>query len=172
MAEQLEAMGVEATPRAVTMREKQAAFLAALVRSAGLSLAAGIAGTTIGTFRKWRDEDPIFQTLLEMAYEAGSEVLIAEGFRRGVEGVLVTIRDKHGNPIGEERKYSDPILMKLWQGLDYKGRFSPVARSKDPDAVDGWRKQAAEMRDNPDFIRLLEELADLKLGEKSPPSSS
>jgi hypothetical protein len=144
--------------------DKQAAFLAALVRSAGVTLACGIADTSITTYRQWRDQDPIFAECLPMAHEAAGDTLVHEARHRGVDGVEVTIRDRHGNVIGVERKHDSRLLIELLRGLDHHKRFSKQAATAGS-ANDDWRKGLAAKMDNPEALELIEKLADLAYGE-------
>lgn len=170
LLEQLDELQLPAHGR-VTLRkiEKQSIFLAALVRQAGTTLACGIARTSITAFKNWKEQDPIFAACLTMAYEAASDTLVFEARRRGVEGVAVTVRDKHGNVIGQETKFDSRLLIELLRGLDHHRRFS--GRNTETVAnKDEWRKKLSAMSDNPDALALMEQLADLAYGEKPKPA--
>lgn len=167
MFEELEGLEVKPTGPVVGKVKAQAAFLAALVRQCGETLACGIADRSIRTFESWRDEDPVFQRCLKRAYDAASDVIVAEGYRRGVEGVPITIRDKNGAVVGVEQKFSDPIFLKLLQGLDSRGRFAKAAQN-DPKIANEWRKDLARMSQNPEALELMERFADMLVNETKP----
>jgi len=165
--ERYEELGIRPHKQVDQKIHRQADFLAAYVRQAGTTLAAGLADCTVNTFHKWRNEDPIFAQCLPYAHEARSDTLIFEARRRGVDGVEKTIRDKRtGEVVGVEREYSTQLLLKLMQGLDPEGRFWNRPAPASADGKDSWRAALAKLMDkDPEALALIDELADKMVGE-------
>ena len=93
--------------------QKKGKFLAELLRSANVSAAARLVGFSRSRIYVIRDEDPGFATDWDHARKTYAEnVLEVEADRRAVEGVHhKTYYDKEGNVVGEERRYSDTLLI-------------------------------------------------------------
>lgn len=141
------------------MRTRQAKFLANFVTTGALTIAAGAAGVTRHTTDRWAKEDPIFFEARAMAFDAYSDLLIAEATRRAVEGLEIIVRDRHGNVVGDERKYSDDLIKFLLKGLDTKARWAQ--RAEAGGAREGaWRADLAKILANPESRAALEALAD------------
>lgn len=159
-------MDREWTTGEASHRGRQAAYLAAFVRSAGKATAAGTARVSMNTARKWQTEDPIFQPCFEMAKGALNDVLVSECRRRAVEGVSITTYDRNGQPIGEERKYSDAMLMFLIKGMDPESRW---VKKVDLGGVseERWRSVMAAAMANPEALEALDKVADLLGGVES-----
>jgi len=165
--EQYEELGIRPHKQVNSKIIRQADFLAAYVRQAGVTLAAGLAGCTVNATEKWRIEDPIFQRCFAYAHEARSDTLVYEARRRGVDGIEKTIRDKRtGEVVAVEREYSTQLLLKLMQGLDPAGRFWNRPAPASADGKDSWRSALAKLMDkDPEALALIDELADKMVGE-------
>lgn len=152
------ALGQEWSKSEQIVRGRQAAWLAAYVRSASKTIAHGAARVQSRTVKSWM-EDPIFAPLMPEAKEALSDTLVAEMRRRAVDGVEISVRDRFGNVIGEERKYSDAMLMFLVKGVDKDRRW---AQKVDLSGVseERWRKDLLHFAEDPDMLELLDRIAD------------
>ena len=147
------------------VRNRQAAYLAAFVRTGAPSVAAGEAGISRGTVYKWAAEDPVFHQARTFATESYSDTLVAELSRRSVDGELVVVRDKFGNEIGEERKKSDYLLAFALKGLDAGSRWTQ--RQDVGAAKEGaWRADMVKLLATDEGRKLLEQMADLVAEEK------
>ena len=99
--------------------QKKGRFLSVMRQTANATRAAAAIGVNRKTVYNWRDEDPEFAEAWLHARESYAEdVLEAEADRRAVEGVHHrTYFDKDGNAVGEERRYSDTLLIFRLKGL-------------------------------------------------------
>lgn len=160
------ALGQEWTTSEVAHRSRQATWLAAYVRSASKTTAHGAARVQSRTVKVWM-EDPIFAPLLPEAKEAMSDTLVTEMRRRAVDGVSISVRDRFGNVIGEERKFSDTMLMFLVKGLDKERRW---AQKVDLSGVEDerWRKALLGFAEDPDMLELLDRIADKAAAAQEP----
>lgn len=160
LTEQAAEMG---SSTSIKVRERQSRFLAALARTSAPTKAAAEAGVSYGTTGHWCQEDPVMHACREMAKEAYADRLITEGTRRAVEGIEVTIRDRHGNVVGSETKYSDDLLKFLLRGLDKAGRFSPKLQ-KAQASDEEWRTALLEAFKDEGLLAQLDGFADKVLG--------
>jgi hypothetical protein len=160
------ALGIEWSKSEQWLRGKQALWLATYVRSASKTLAHGASRVSSRIVKGWM-EDPIFAPLVPMAAEALSDVLASEARRRAVDGVSISVRDRFGNVIGEERKYSDQMLMFLLKGLDKERRW---AQKVDLSGVEDerWRKALLGFAEDPDMLDLLDRIADKAAAAQEP----
>ena len=115
--------------------QKRGKFLAELRRSANVTRAAALIGAHRSTVYVWRDNDEDFAREWDHACEAYAEdVLEKEADRRAIQGVHHrTYFDKDGKNIGEERRYSDTLLIFRLKGLKpkvYKDIASGVVEHK------------------------------------------
>lgn len=154
--EQLEEMGVAYVPR---KHDAQAVFLAAYVVYAGRTKAAAQADRSIRTVEMWLDQDPIFAKCYKHAKEAASDAIYGEAHIRGVDGIEISVRDRQGNVIGFERRYSDNVLIALMKALDPEQRLNkPKTESQRSD--DAWRADMAKAFADPEVLAALDLVAD------------
>lgn len=150
-------LGVKRTPVEDAKRRRQATWLATYARTGAKSTANGFAQITRMTLSRWK-EDPIFQPLISAAEEALADICTAEIVRRAVEGVNVSVRDKHGNVIGEERKWDTPLLIHLSKmGRDPEKRW---AKAEQAIPQETWRQVFNQIQTNPDLLAALDIIAD------------
>lgn len=103
-------------------RERRELFLAALAECGNIGQAAREAspravGDASATFRDARRKDPVgFGAAVEDALEAYRDKIRQEAHRRGIEGVLVDVRDAAGTVIGQRVVASDRVLLELMRG--------------------------------------------------------
>lgn len=145
------------------MRTRQALFLASLARTNTPTQGAAAAGVTVSTTYKWGSEDPIFSRAKQWAVEAYADRLIAEGTRRAVEGCVVAIRDRHGEVVGEERKFSDPLLAFMLRGLDKQQRWARREQGVTSTA-EAWRTTLKAVLADPEAAKMFDELSDRMAG--------
>ena len=88
-------------------------FLERLGECGNLSRAAKELGLGRQTIYEWRDDSPEFNQAVEAAFvKYAEDILEVEADRRAVQGVHhKSYFDKEGNWIGEERRYSDTLLI-------------------------------------------------------------
>lgn len=145
------------------VRGRQARFLAELATTNATSKAAGKAGITPNTTSRWANEDPVFAQCRDLAREAYADRLIAEGTRRAVDGIEVIIRDRNGEEVGVERKYSDDLLKFLLRGLDKQRRWDRTPASATA-SNEEWRRQLRSIFEDADSRALLDQLANKAAG--------
>jgi hypothetical protein len=105
---------MQRTPEA--RKQRQTAFLNALMKCGRMGRAAQAAGVSLRAIQKWRKSDSSFAEAITEAEAVA--VLIAEDelFRRAVEGVKKPVFYR-GQQCGEIVEYSDQLLIKLLQSL-------------------------------------------------------
>ena len=94
---------------------KKRAYLRALARCGEITRAAKAAGIDRTLPWYWRQEDPAFTRLEAEARDVGAEVMVAEAYRRAIEGVEEPVYYQ-GQQVDRVRKYSDLLLMFLLKG--------------------------------------------------------
>lgn len=108
--------------------EKRTKFLDALRKTGNMSQAAQSVGMGSRHMYNLREKDKEFAADWEAVMEEYADTLESEADRRAVEGVHVkTYFDKDGKVIGEERRYSDTLLIFRLKGLrpeKYKERMA------------------------------------------------
>lgn len=117
--------------------QKKGKFTAELRRSGNISEAARLIGFSRRRAYQIRGEDAEFAEEWDHALQGYAEqVLEVEADRRAVEGVhWKTYYDKDGNEIGEERRYSDTLLIFRLKGLKpkmYKERLEVGGDQENP----------------------------------------
>ncbi len=104
---------------------KQANFLKALAGVGNITKAAEIAGVDRTAHYRWLD-DPEYAERFEKAKEQAIEVMEAEAWRRGIDGVEEPVY-QGGKLVGVVRKYSDVLLifqLKAAKPEKYRDRFA------------------------------------------------
>jgi hypothetical protein len=97
----------------VVGRRKRKAFLSALRRTGEVLRAAHAAGwADTSVVRKLRNDSEEFASEWDAALYAGTDVLVEEAYRRGMEGVFKPTYYK-GKMVGGEYKHSDTLLQML-----------------------------------------------------------
>lgn len=155
------------TAWSINLRERQARWLATYAKTGAKSTANGIAQVTRKTSALWTREDPIFGPLVAYAQEALADRFVSEMTRRAVDGITVEIRDRHGMVVGEERRYSDTLLIHATKGLDAEKRW---AKKLDAGGVteDAWRAALARLVHKPEMLSMLDQIADEMVGGGTP----
>lgn len=108
--------------------EKRAAYLLALERSGEVVSASAAAGVSRQCIYDAMNRDPEFREECERALGRLAEKAMATAKMLAIDGVVEPIFDKDGNKIGEKRKYSERLLLRLlerhmpqWRpGIDQK----------------------------------------------------
>lgn len=90
--------------------KKREAFILALAVTGNVSAACKKAKVSRQTVYLYKREDPAFAAAWDEAEAIYVELLEAEADRRAVEGTVKTIYYQ-GIPVGQERQYSDTLLM-------------------------------------------------------------
>jgi hypothetical protein len=147
-------------------RLDQGKWLAAYARYGGKSTACAASGVTLGRETKWRTEDPIFSTLVPEAKQAFADLLIKEGTRRA-NGVSITVRNKAGEPVDTEMKYSDPLLIHMLKGMDQERRWAPRVETG-VQSEDAWRQDFMRLKDDPELLAALDRIADGLTADRKP----
>lgn len=112
---------IKLTPqKKLTKRDKQALFLASFARNANVLLSAHLAGVSRQMVYKWLEHDEPFSFAYNQAKEDANDVLRAEIYRRGHDGVEEPILSQ-----GQLVYEYEPVLDELTgeQRKDEKGKL-------------------------------------------------
>lgn len=108
-------------------QERMELFLMTLAaKGATVSTACRAAGIDSATAYNWKKDDKEFAEAWNMCYEEGTDVLVEEATRRGVEGIDKAIFYQ-GEEVATVKEYSDTLLttqLKARRPGDYRERAS------------------------------------------------
>lgn len=104
------------------------AFLSVYSESGNVSKAAEAAGISRYCHYRRLKSDPVYQQLFEAAEEQAGDVLVAEAWRRAVEGVQKPVY-QGGQLVGLVQEYSDGVLLAMLKAFKPK-KFNPPAKSE------------------------------------------
>lgn len=105
--------------------EVKAAYLIALERSGCYKAAAGSVGVTDNCARYWRNKDPQFKEDCDRARGVLRDQLMRQLKKLAIDGVTEPIFNKHGEEVGQRRKFSERALL-AWLRREETGSWAPT----------------------------------------------
>lgn len=112
-------------------------FLADLAKTGNITQSAESVGISRRLHYTWLEEDDdegTYRAAYDRAIQAAADVLEAEAWRRGVDGVEEPVGWYRGEPGGKIRRYSDTLLIFLLKGIrpeKFRERFDHNVRTPD-----------------------------------------